>query len=638
MKKIVFIALLLLFFPINAQAQLIFEHREQTFLSRDVIYELNRQITTDGFLDIHVLRVPLNDPFIEILPIESARELGLRETTYNLLQSAGAIAGTNADFFGLTGTHSLAFGPVIANGTLQSITSSYNVNSNQFATFFLDSLNTPFFNYIRPTIVFDMGGIVNIPVISVNKVNNIFHPVIITPDAMNFTGPLLARFPNLMTLLVVDERVTMVTNQAVFIPPNGFALVMDSESLFHHAPNPHNLIGLRATFFVYIAELSSRGLGISDLRMAVGGGGLILQNGQIVHDTGTAIAGRHPRTALGITADFQHMILMVVDGRGRSIGATHEELAALLLRYGVTNAMHLDGGGSSTMVARSAGPGTALQLQNTVSDGSQRAVMNAIGIFDRSTPTAASRLTFANNATTILRGAPLFVNVYATDAYLHRIWINPAEIELTAFTPGLDGNYQLAAGFWSNTIFVPENSGILRIQARYGELVAIETFIVQDYEEIDFFDPIRVPMSNVIPGFAHDFSLPMLGSGALQYSFRQENTAAILQMSAANGGLYATNRSQWRFINDINSINPNFVIIRMDENPLTALNADEFNLFHGALANQQAMGRMVFVISNTAESPALNIRDGIRYIDLGRAGENTDILFRIIDGQIWYDF
>ena len=43
---------------------------------------------------------------------------------------------------------------------------------------------------------------------------------------------------------------------------------------------------------------------------------------------------------------------MVVDGRGDSIGATHEEMVWLMKEYGAYNAMHFDGGGSSTMVAK----------------------------------------------------------------------------------------------------------------------------------------------------------------------------------------------------------------------------------------------------------------------------------------------
>ena len=70
--------------------------------------------------------------------------------------------------------------------------------------------------------------------------------------------------------------------------------------------------------------------------------------------------------------------MMVVDGRGDSIGATHSEMAALMKEYGAYEALHLDGGGSSTMVVQTVDD-AAPQLQNTPSDGAQRKVIASVG-------------------------------------------------------------------------------------------------------------------------------------------------------------------------------------------------------------------------------------------------------------------
>jgi exopolysaccharide biosynthesis protein len=57
---------------------------------------------------------------------------------------------------------------------------------------------------------------------------------------------------------------------------------------------------------------------------------------------------RHPRTAVGITAD-NHLIAVVVDGRfTEAHGMTTKELAAVMHALGCVAAMNLDGGGSST--------------------------------------------------------------------------------------------------------------------------------------------------------------------------------------------------------------------------------------------------------------------------------------------------
>ncbi len=60
----------------------------------------------------------------------------------------------------------------------------------------------------------------------------------------------------------------------------------------------------------------------------------------------------HPRTAAGVTADGR-LLVMTVDGRqpGFSEGVYLDELAALLLEEGAVDAVNLDGGGSTTLVA-----------------------------------------------------------------------------------------------------------------------------------------------------------------------------------------------------------------------------------------------------------------------------------------------
>ncbi|HNT36905.1 MAG TPA: phosphodiester glycosidase family protein, partial [bacterium] len=64
---------------------------------------------------------------------------------------------------------------------------------------------------------------------------------------------------------------------------------------------------------------------------------------------GSHCTSRHPRSAVGITADY-HLILLVADGRTEMAdGMTCEELAQVMAQLGCPNALNLDGGGSSTL-------------------------------------------------------------------------------------------------------------------------------------------------------------------------------------------------------------------------------------------------------------------------------------------------
>lgn len=90
---------------------------------------------------------------------------------------------------------------------------------------------------------------------------------------------------------------------------------------------------------------------------------------------------RHPRTVLGYSADCLFMV--VCDGRrtGISEGMTFAEMATFLTgTVGCTDAVNLDGGGSSTMVVDGS-------VRNMPSDGSERSVATAVLLVREDTAT-----------------------------------------------------------------------------------------------------------------------------------------------------------------------------------------------------------------------------------------------------------
>lgn len=94
------------------------------------------------------------------------------------------------------------------------------------------------------------------------------------------------------------------------------------------------------------------------METAVGGGPVLLQNGQIritnneeLKFTGKAIEDKHPRTAMGYTKDNK-LIILVIEGRnpGKAEGATLTQEAQIFKDLGCREALNLDGGGSSCML------------------------------------------------------------------------------------------------------------------------------------------------------------------------------------------------------------------------------------------------------------------------------------------------
>ena len=88
---------------------------------------------------------------------------------------------------------------------------------------------------------------------------------------------------------------------------------------------------------------------------------------------------RHPRTAAGVDASGRILILMAIDGRQPdwSVGVTLPELAGLMLDAGATDAINLDGGGSTAFAFRDASGGWRT---NQPSDGEFRPVAVHLGV------------------------------------------------------------------------------------------------------------------------------------------------------------------------------------------------------------------------------------------------------------------
>nr|WP_046705694.1 phosphodiester glycosidase family protein [Streptomyces europaeiscabiei] len=89
------------------------------------------------------------------------------------------------------------------------------------------------------------------------------------------------------------------------------------------------------------------------------------------------------RTAAGIADGGHRLLLLALDGAAAyRTGLTIAEVADTLRELGSVEAFSLDGGGSSTLVARAPGA-SAVTVRNHPSDGAERAVPNGIGVFTK---------------------------------------------------------------------------------------------------------------------------------------------------------------------------------------------------------------------------------------------------------------
>jgi hypothetical protein len=118
---------------------------------------------------------------------------------------------------------------------------------------------------------------------------------------------------------------------------------------------------------------------------AIGGRGLLVQGGHALstYDPAdpTAPYRTAPRSAVGLDPlqpDMTHhtLYLAVVDGdQAASVGMTAEELADFLVLHGVSDALELDGGGSSELFIRGESG-----VVSSPSDGIERPLANQLGV------------------------------------------------------------------------------------------------------------------------------------------------------------------------------------------------------------------------------------------------------------------
>ena len=114
---------------------------------------------------------------------------------------------------------------------------------------------------------------------------------------------------------------------------------------------------------------------------AVQAGPMLLEAGHITMDyegfENSFINNRHPRSAVGIDANG-NWIFFVGDGRNgmHSSGYSLYETALIMQEQGAIYALNFDGGGSSEILVKE-------QFFNWPSEGKERAISNAVGVYDK---------------------------------------------------------------------------------------------------------------------------------------------------------------------------------------------------------------------------------------------------------------
>ena len=385
---------------------------EPVIVTKGVTYQNIRYATSSGPITMHETWVDLSDPNVRVGAVLSGDKLesDRNETVSEMAHRTGAVVGINGDFFE-SGTSDMALNMSMVEGKLLH-------SPTQSAILGIDEQNKVQIGKFTFT-----GSVTasNGQKTAIDALNA--HPV---------------SFPNAMVLITPElgywemaANATVVTLMKQPQPGTFKAVAIDPAKTVVEAPYPDSVKllaqGKAAIDFVTAnirqGDILKLDYGTTpssaNLKYAIGGGPILLKDGQPFNDPNPPFDAKNyrgPLTGVGVTADGKKMLQVVADGRtSESIGLTYGQMTNYFATRGISNAMLLDGGGSSVMAVRQPGA-TATTVANDPSDGVERRPANGLFVYSTSPAGKPAHITInEGNAVELFKGMTANLQSYVRD-------------------------------------------------------------------------------------------------------------------------------------------------------------------------------------------------------------------------------
>jgi hypothetical protein len=300
------------------------------------------------------------------------------ETVSSLATRYGALAAINSGYFRTTGTYrGDSVGIQVLNGQILS-----ESNNGRAAVGLIEGIGTQqiIFGHVVFTGELIAGAKTKHAINGLNRPRADDELIIFTPEFHRTT----LTNPDGLEVIVRRGRVTEIRELqgSSTIPADGFVISASGSARVWVRQN----LGKRGSVRLSLKMSSLETDQNEEWQKAaniIGGGPQLIKDSR-VDITNTAekilpafVSDLHPRTAIAKLKSGE-LLLVTVDGRQTaSIGMSLTMLADLLIEFGATDAINLDGGGSTAMVIRN-------KLVNKPSDTTgERPVSDAIMIYPR---------------------------------------------------------------------------------------------------------------------------------------------------------------------------------------------------------------------------------------------------------------
>ncbi|MBL1214009.1 MAG: T9SS type A sorting domain-containing protein [Ignavibacteriae bacterium] len=369
----------------------------------------------EGPWHLNIIKIDLENEWIKIETVKANDKLKSLERASSMAARNDAeehriVGGTNGDFYAGDGS---PIGTQIING---EILKSYN----NWQTIGFDINNLPMIdnvNFYGQLIAGD----------SIRRINNVndsrsedyltlYNNFFGSSTATNIYGsealltPISEWLVNDTVTFIIDNFTQGQNNLAI---PNGKVVLSG-----HGTAQSFMINNFTAGDTVKMVLTMTPGL--DKLKQLIGGNAKIVNNGVSIGETGD----RHPRTSIGFDSDSTTLYMFTVDGRqpGYSIGMTLRELSDYMVEWGVYQGLNLDGGGSTTMIARG-------NIKNSPSDpGGERSVSNGIFIVSTAPDDDLAHLGVFPREAFVTSGSTLQFTVEGYDQYYNYVTLSPGSV------------------------------------------------------------------------------------------------------------------------------------------------------------------------------------------------------------------
>lgn len=355
--------------------------QQSTPVTAGAVLKEYRWTTSDGPANIYVIQVDLNNPYVQLGVIPGAGKLTQRLNVSAMAKQTGAVAAVNGDFYN-TKAEGSPIGATVINQQL--VTSPCKLEG-----IYALGLTTDRQAYID---AFTFEGRVTAPNGEVFELSGLNKAIYWEePGSIHSHASKLHLYNDMWGGKTRgDDSYTIPTEMLVA----GGRVLNVVSGQYIDGPVPAGMQILRAHGVAarFLLDNFSPGDPVEitytnqpdrNWSMVVGGHALLVDQGAVVPYTKdiSALGGVRARTAAGISRDGKTIWLVGVEGRtAASKGLTLPNLSRFMVEIGVWRALNLDGGGSTTMVARPLGAWEA-QRVFTTEQVTERLVVSALGIY-----------------------------------------------------------------------------------------------------------------------------------------------------------------------------------------------------------------------------------------------------------------